>query len=136
MSKETIEYLKLAHGTFNAFVLLLFLYQGFLGLRIRRLKEAVSLKRHRKIGPFAALLGVSGFVAGMTIVSLDAGHIFKYPLHFITGLTIASLIITTSLISRKIKGPGARWRDRHYAVGKAILLLYCVQVFLGLGVLL
>ncbi len=136
MSRESIEYLKLIHGSFNTLVLLLFLYQGFLGLRIRKSGRNDYIKRHRQIGPVAALLGVSGFFAGITVVYLDAGHILKYPLHFITGLTIASLIITTFLISKKIKGPDKYWRNRHYAVGILIILLYFVQAFLGLGVLL
>ena len=135
MNRESIEYLKLIHGTFNITVLLLFCYQGMLGWRIREGKTAY-IKRHRRIGPVTALLGVSGFFAGMTVVYLDAGHIFKYPLHFITGLIIASLIITTYLISKKIKDPDKYWRNRHYAVGISILLMYFVQAFLGLGVLL
>ena len=136
MSRESIEYLKIIHGSYNSLVLLLFLYQGFLGFRIRKSGRNDYIKRHRQIGPVAALLGVSGFFAGMTVIYLDAGHILKYPLHFITGLTIASLIISTYLISRKIKGPDTYWRNRHYAVGILILLLYFIQAFLGLGVLL
>ena len=134
MSRESIEYLKLIHGSFNTLVLLLFLYQGILGLRIRK-DRTYYIKRHRQIGPVAALLGVSGFFAGMTVVYLDAGKILKYPIHFMTGLIIASLIITTYLISRKIKGLDKYWRNRHYAVGILIILLYFVQAFLGLGVL-
>ena len=135
MDRESIEYLKLIHGTFNTLVLLLFLYQGKLGLRIRSSGRNDYIKRHRQIGPVAAVLGVSGFLAGMTVVYLDAGHILKYPFHFITGLIIASLIITTYLISKKIKSQDIYWRNRHYAVGISILLLYFVQALLGLGVL-
>ena len=136
MSRELIEYLKIIHGSFNTLVLLLFLYQGILGLRIRKSGRNDYIKKHRQIGPVAALLGISGFFAGMTVVYLDAGKILKYPLHFMTGLIIASLIITTYLISRKIKGQDKYWRNRHYAVGILIILLYFVQAFLGLGVLL
>jgi hypothetical protein len=138
MSKELIEYLKLFHGTYNTVVLLLFFYQGILGLKIRKSENrpARIIKRHRKIGPVAALLGVAGFIAGMTVVFIDAGRIFKYPVHFTTGLLIAALIITTYFISKKIKGPDKYWRDRHYAVGIFILCLYLIQFVLGLGVLL
>ena len=55
---------------------------------------------------------------------------------YLTGLIIASLIITTYLISRKINGPDTLWRNRHYAIGMLILLLYLLQAFLGLGALL
>ena len=138
MSKELISYIKLFHGAYNTAVILLFVYQGVLGLRIRRSdrKPFHLIKRHRKIGPFAALLGISGFVAGTTIVYLDAGRIFLYPFHFITGLAVVSLIIATYIISGKIKGADTYWRDRHYFLGALIISLYFIQVFLGLGILL
>lgn len=136
MSEETIEYLKLLHGSFNSGVVMLFLYQGFLGLKIRRSARSDYARKHRRIGPVAALLGISGFIAGMIIIYIDTGRIFKYPLHFFTGILIASLIFTTYRISQKIKGPEKYWRDRHYAIGIPILLLYILQVFLGLGILL
>ncbi len=138
MSKEIIEYLKLFHGAYNTIVMLLIVYQGILGLRIRKAgnKPVHTIRRHRKIGPVAAVLGISGFIAGMTVIFLDSGRIVKYPLHFITGLLIASLLVTTYLISKKIKGPDKYWRNRHYAVGVLIIFLYFVQTFLGLGVLL
>ena len=137
MNKEFIAYLKLIHGAYNTIVILLFVYQGILGLRIRKSgnRPVHIIKKHRKIGPVIAVLGIAGFMAGMTLVFLDAGRIFKYPLHFITGLLIASLIISTYLISRKIKGPDTYWRNRHYVIGLLIICLYFVQAFLGLGVL-
>ena len=114
MSKELIEYLKLFHGAYNTVMMLLIVYQGTLGLRIRK---SVNLpvhiiRRHRKIGPVAVLMGITGFIAGMTIVFLDHGRIFKYPLHFVSGLTIVALLITTYIISTKIKGPEQYWRNR------------------------
>ena len=138
MSNEVIAYLRLMHGTFNTFVFLLFVYQGILGLRIRRLspKPAAVIRRHRKVGPVAALLGISGFFAGMTIAYLDTGRVFKYPLHFLNGLAIICLIAVTYSISRKIRGAEPKWRNRHFAVGLVIICLYCIQVFLGLGILL
>lgn len=138
MSKELISYLKLLHGGYNTVVILLFVYQGVLGLRIRKSEEKPVhiIRRHRKAGPVLAILGILGFIAGMTVVFLDKGRILKYPFHFITGLTIASLIITTFIISRKIKGPEPYWRNRHYALGIAIISFYFFQAFLGLGILL
>ncbi len=138
MNKEIISYLKLLHGAYNTLVICLFVYQGSLGLRIRRseTKPFHIIKRHRKTGPVAAALGAAGFIAGVTIVYLDTGRILKYPLHFITGLVIVSLIITTYLISKKIKGPDKYWRNRHFALGILIICLYFIQAFLGLGILL
>lgn len=138
MSKEIILYLKLLHGGFNSLVILLFIYQGILGLRIRRSdkKPIDVIKRHRKNGPVLAVLGILGFVAGITVMFLDTGRILKYPYHFILGLIIVSLIITTYAISKKIKGPDPYWRNRHFYLGILIICLYFVQAFLGLGVLL
>jgi len=138
MSKELISYLKLLHGGYNTVVILLFVYQGILGLRIRKLekKPVHIINRHRKTGSVLTIMGILGFIAGMTVVFLDKGRILKYPLHFITGLTITSLIITTFIISRKIKGPELYWRNRHYALGILTISFYFVQAFLGLGILL
>jgi cytochrome bd-type quinol oxidase subunit 2 len=138
MSREIIEYLKLFHGAYNTVIMAVIVYQGTLGLRIRRSESLPShiIKRHRKNGPFIVVLGITGFIAGMTIAFLDHGRILKYPLHFINGLIIVSLLLTTYFISRRIKGPEKFWRNRHYAVGIVIVLLYFVQLFLGLGVLL
>jgi hypothetical protein len=138
MSKELIANLRLIHGAYNTVVILFFVYQGILGLRIRRSEKKPFhiIRRHRKIGPVIAVLGIAGFIAGMTVAFLEWGRILKYPFHFITGLTIVSLIITTFIISRKIKGPDPYWRNRHYALGILIILFYSVQAFLGLGILL
>jgi cytochrome bd-type quinol oxidase subunit 2 len=138
MSKELIEYLKLFHGAFNTAVLLLVVYQGALGLRIRTSSGLPlnTIRRHRKTGPVAVVLGTAGFIAGMTIAFLDNGRIFKYPLHFVCGLLIVTLLTTTYFISKKIKGPDKYWRNRHYAIGVLIVLLYSIQFVLGLGILL
>jgi len=138
MSREVIAYLKLFHGAFNTCILVLFVYQGMLGRRIRRAdtRPFDVIRRHRKIGPAAAVLGVSGFMAGMTVLYLDAGHIVKYPLHFITGLIVVVLIMTTWIISTKIKGEDPSWRNRHYTIGILIIIFYFIQAILGLGILL
>jgi len=138
MTKELILYLKLLHGSFNSLVILLFVYQGILGLRIRRSenKPVHIIRRHRKTGPVIAVLGALGFIAGITVVFLDTGRILKYPVHFIFGLIIVSLIMSTYIVSKKIKGPEPYWRNRHFALGILIICLYFVQALLGLGVLL
>jgi len=135
MSKEIIEYMKLFHGTYNMTIMLLIMYQGILGLKIRKSESppVQIIKRHRKIGPFAVVLGSAGFFAGLFIIYLDVGHIFKYPLHFINGLLLVSALITTYLISKKIKGPEKLWRNRHYNLGILIIVLYIVQVLLGIS---
>jgi len=135
MNKEFINYLKLFHGTYNTTIMLLIMYQGMLGLKIRKSETPPIqiIKRHRKIGPIAVVLGSAGFFAGMFIIYLDVGHIFKYPLHFINGLLLVSALTTTYLISKKIIGPEKLWRNRHFALGILIMVLYIVQVIMGIS---
>lgn len=139
LDEQTIAYLKLLHGFYNSMVMLLFVYQGFLGLRIRRERKAGIRSfsiMHRKLGPVLAVASILGFLAGGMVVFLSHGHIFHYPLHFITGSLIVLSVITTFLISKRIKGVDDRWRDRHYVLGILIISFYFIQVFLGLGILL
>jgi hypothetical protein len=117
--------------------MLLFLYQGWLGLRIRRDRRAHAplplplIKRRRKKGPVLAILGGLGFLTGLTLVLLDTGNVLEHQPHFITGLSIVVLLISTYRISRDIKGPDSPFRTTHFALGVAILCLYLVNVFLG-----
>jgi hypothetical protein len=141
IDKQIIAYLKLIHGAFNALVMLLLIYQGWFGLRIRNIRMAGKppdfsmIKRHRKNGPLFTILGCLGFIAGAIIVYLDEGEIFEYPIHFITGLVITISLITTYLISKRISGAESRLRTPHFILGIGILFLYFIQVFLGLGIL-
>jgi hypothetical protein len=142
IDKQTVEYLKLLHGSYNTVVLLLFFYHGRLGLLIRkkRMRGApppiAAVKRHRKAGPVLAVMAVLGFFIGFTVTVLDKGVVLEYPLHFFTGSAIVLLLMTTYALSRQIKGPGSPFRTPHFIIGAAILLLYAVQSFLGLGILL
>ena len=142
IDRELLADLRLVHGVYNTIVMMLFLYQGRLGFRIRRDRLAGApppfpvIKRHRQAGPILAILGGLGFFAGLTLVLLDTGNILEYPLHLFTGLTIVVLLIATYKISRDIKGPESSFRSPHFVLGIAILCLYFVNVFFGLGVLL
>ena len=141
IDRQLLADLRLAHGIYNLLVMLLFLYQGWLGFRIRRDRRGHAplslpvIKRHRKAGPVLALMGGFGFFAGLTLVLLDTGNVLEYQLHLFTGLTICVLLIATYRISRDIKGPDSPFRTSHFALGVAILCLYFVNVFLGIGVL-
>ncbi len=142
LDRETISYLRILHGLYNTTVMVMFFYQGCLGLKIRKDRKRNNLltlhivKRHRRFGPFLALFGVAGFFAGLTLVYIDYGDIMKYPIHLLVGLAIVSLVSITFIISRKIKGLDSPWRTPHFRIGIVILVLYCIQIFLGLGILL
>jgi hypothetical protein len=131
-------FLRYAHGLFNGLVILLYLYQGWLGLKIRQGRiagnppEVRFVGRHRRLGPVVAVLGIIGFVGGISTVYLGEGEIFEHPIHFLTGLTISTLIATTFFISRKIRGREPGWRTIHYFIGLAIISLYCIQAYLGI----
>ncbi len=142
MDKQLIPYLKLVHGSFNTVVMLLFLYQGRLGLRIRRQRKRGGpgvfevVRKHRSFGPILVFIGFIGFLAGLALVFFDEGRVFEYPLHFIMGSLIALLLITTFFISKKIRGSDSPWRTPHFIVGICIISFYIIQIFIGLGVLL
>jgi Protein of unknown function (DUF4079) len=140
ISKETIAYMKLAHGIYNFVMMLLFMYQGSLGLQIRSLRKKDSIippivSRHRKQGPALTLLSIIGFLSGTAVIAIDTGKILKYPLHLAVGFVVVVLIITTFFISKKIKGRNSGWRTPHFVTGIAILFLYVVQVLIGIGLL-
>jgi Protein of unknown function (DUF4079) len=136
-----IEYLRTAHGLFNAIVAVLFFYQGWLGLAIRRARRSqasipiAAVRRHRKTGPVLASLGGLGFLFGLILAAIDTGSILFYPLHLFIGLTIVLFLIGTFLISRRIKRPDSPYRTPHFILGVCILLLYVFQSFLGIGIL-
>jgi len=142
IDRQLLSDLRLAHGIYNSIVMLLFLYQGRLGFRIRSDRRASAplpfpvIKRHRKAGPVLALMGGFGFFAGLTLVLLDTGNVLEHQLHFFTGLSIVVLLIATYRISRDIKGPDSPFRVPHFVLGIAILCLYLINVVLGIGVLL
>lgn len=141
LNRDLIPYLRLLHGVFNTFIAVLFFYQARLGWKIRKGRKSGALalremKRHRKLGPFLVILGISGFLVGLMLVLIDTGSLVKYPLHLFNGLLIIALISVTFGISRKIKGSDSPLRTPHFIVGVCILFLYCVQIILGLGILL
>ena len=140
IDRQLLADLRPVHGVYNTIVMLLFLYQGWLGLRIRRDRRVRAplpvpvVKRHRRMGPVLAILGGIGFLEGLTLVLLDTGRVLDFPPHLFTGLTIVVLLIATYKISRDIKGPDSPYRTPHFILGVAILCLYLANVVIGLGV--
>lgn len=140
IDRQLLADLRPVHGVYNTIVMLLFLYQGWLGLRIRRERRARAplpvpvVKRHRRMGPVLVILGGLGFMEGLTLVLLDTGRVLDFPPHLFTGLTIVVLLIATYKISKDIKGPDSPYRTPHFIIGVAILCLYLVNVVIGLGV--
>ena len=140
IDRQLLADLRPVHGVYNTIVMLLFLYQGWLGLRIRRERRARAplpvpvVKRHRRMGPVLVILGGLGFMEGLTLVLLDTGRVLDFPPHLFTGLTIVVLLIATYKISKDIKGPDSPYRTPHFILGVAILCLYLANVVIGLGV--
>jgi hypothetical protein len=134
-------YLRIAHGCFNLAIVLFFIFQAWLGLRIRKQRKAQKappfsiIRRHRTFGPVLIPVGVLGFLSGWILIYADSGYLFKYPLHSTTGLVIALLLLITYPVSRSIRAGGSPWRERHYLLGLLIICLYGIQAFLGIGIL-
>ena len=141
VNRQLLPSLRLVHGSYNSLVMLLFFYHGWLGITIRRARKSngrlpfAVIKRHRKTGPALAIMGGFGFLIGLTLTLLDSGNILQFPAHFMVGCTIVLCLLSTFLISRKIKGPDSPYRTPHFVLGITILCLYLIQVFLGIGVL-
>ena len=139
---EWLDVLRIGHGAYNAAVAIAFFLQARLGLRIRReriaggTRDLAAVKKHRGRGPLLAVLGVLGYLAGSMLIYLDKGHLFAYPFHHGVGLGLVALLAATVFISREIRGAESPWRTRHLALGIAILILYLVQLYLGLNILL
>lgn len=137
-----MDFLGILHGIYNTLIALAFLYQGWLGLKIRKTRRTGStkefgvIKRHRGNGPVLVFLGILGYVAGATLVAIDEGHFFEHPLHHLVGMLIVCLLVATFLVSRKISSLVSPWRTPHFLLGLATLGAYFVQLFLGLNVLL
>jgi len=130
-----------AHGLYNTLTFLLFVWQGWLGakIRIERLNGSpptiTIIKRHRKFGPLITLLGITGFFSGVFIVYFSKGHILDKALHFFAGSALTLLIIAVFVLSRKIKGRPSPWRTPHFAAGAAVICFYTIQIYLGIRLL-
>ena len=139
--QSVISSIKYAHGSFNAILLLIFLYQGWLGLRIRgrrksgKPSEVQFAVRHRNLGMFLPFLVIAGFGGGIGAVFLSLDDFFVYPVHFLNGLALSFLVVATSLISKKIRARENEWRNIHYYIGVTIIFLFAVQVYFGLSML-
>lgn len=140
--RQLIPWLALGHGIFHGGLLLLFYYQGWLGRRIRQERLAgaapplTAVHRHRRNGPRLALLCLLGFAAGPFIVLLNWGRIGVYPIHLFLGTAIILTVGGAYFLSRRIKVGDSAWRAWHRRLGIIILLLYPLQVLMGLGILL
>jgi len=136
-----MDYLRILHGSYNFIIALTFIYQGWLGIKIRNERKAAGsrdlhvIRRHRNLGPVLVLLCSLGYFGGAVLVYIDKGRIFEFPLHNMTGAGIIILVIISFLTSRRIKGLDSKWRTPHFVLGIGILCVYLVQVFLGLDVL-
>lgn len=142
MPKNIITAMQFVHAFFNMSIALLFCYQAWLGILIRKARRSSgqtmplsTVKRHRKMGPVLIVLGLLGFFSGLTIVWLDTGKLLEFIPHFFIGLVIAVLLLATLTISRNIHGQTASIRNIHFLIGIIILCLYFVEVIIGAAVL-
>jgi hypothetical protein len=137
----TIPSMWYAHGLYNTVVFLLFVWQGWLGskIRIERLAggppDITVIRRHRRFGPVVFLLGIAGFLSGAVIVYIGGGNILARPLHLIVGTILTLSVIVAFLFSRKIKGQLSRWRTLHFAAGTVTICLYIIQIYLGIRII-
>jgi len=138
--REWIEVMRYFHGLYNVAIFSAFVYQGWMGWKIRQERlagtsQGAFVGRHRRNGPILALLAVLGYLAGNALVYLDTGHLYAYPFHAANGAGIVVLVLAAYLMSRRIRGAASPWRTPHLAAGVLILSLYVIQAALGLAIL-
>lgn len=142
IDKEVLSSLRLAHGAFNIVVMLLFWYQAWMGMKIRKARrltrEALPfnlIRRHRKSGPVYAGMALFGYLFGIVIVFLHERHFLEHPVHFFTGTALIVVITISIVLSRRIQGQQSAFRTAHFISGVFLLVLFFLQVLFGLGVL-
>ena len=141
LDKETLMYLRYAHGAFNLLMALVVWVMLALGLRVRRMRvkganPKTSGSIHRSIGPFLAFIAPLGLPAGMALILIDKGRLLEYPAHFTLGLTLAMALPYSFHLSQGIIKGRANARDMHRKIGIAMATLYLIQLLLGIGILL
>lgn len=142
IDKDMLPWLRLAHGLYNSTVIFLFFFQAAMGLSIRSARRSgrplpvAAARRHRKLGPVLEILGIAGFLAGLTIVTLGERNYLEHWHHLFIGAAIVSLIVVTVRVSSRISGPDSPLRAVHFRLGIAILALYVLEALLGIGILL
>jgi len=135
-----IDISEVAHGSFNTLLALVFFYQAWMGLTIRRGRkrgepQVKAMRRHRRLGPFLVVMGLLGFCLGLLLVYIDKGRLVEYPLHLAVGSLIVLFLLGQYAVSRKIKGQESAWRTPHLAIGVGIICLYVLQIVIGISVL-
>lgn len=134
--------LQAGHGLLNLSLFAAFLYQGRLGWLIRRNRQTAKpqdvriVRRHRTLGPILTVLLPAGYLTGLFLSYLHNGVWAKYPFHLAGGSLLVVATGATWLISRNIRGAQSPWRTPHFLLGLPILIIFLIQVFLGLNVLL
>ena len=98
---------KVVHGSFNTLVFICFLYQAWMGLKIRRGRKSgqsqfIAMKRHRRLGPFLVIIGVLGYCFGLAMVLIDTGKVLEYPLHLAIGSLIVLFLVGQYVVSKRI----------------------------------
>jgi hypothetical protein len=141
-SDGVVSALQLAHVSFNGALFLAFVFQGFLGWRIRRSRAAGAnqdfsvIKRHRALGPVLATLLPAGYLAGVTTTFLHKGLWVRFPGHLAVGTALLAIVCATVLASKKIHGIQSPWRTAHRVLGLLLLGTFLLQIFLGLNIFL
>jgi len=141
-SDLVVSALQIAHASANAALFVGLVYQGTLGLRIRKrrvagvLQDFSVVKRHRALGPVLAALLPLAYLGGVVAAFLHKGRWVPFPEHFAGGSVLLLVVFSAVAASKKIGGAQSPWRPRHFALGLLALALFVVQIYLGLNVLL
>jgi hypothetical protein len=127
--------LAFVHPAFALATLVLLAYVASVGLRSRERGQASLRPRHARLAPLAYGLVLANLVLGLASTwRLRPDLELASTAHLRIGVAIAGLLSGAALLSRWLPD-GPRARVIHPLLGLAALLLACLQVFFGLGLL-
>ena len=125
------------HPISGAAVLLLLIYTGSLGLRLRtaRRERAVLAARHARLAQIAYVAVLLSWAAGAlsTLWSRD-DLAFATTLHFRSGTALALMLSGSALTARAMRRGSAAAREWHPWLGAGALLLAAAHVVAGLRI--
>jgi hypothetical protein len=127
--------LSFVHPTFALVTLGLLAYVASIGLRSRERGQSSLRPQHARLAPVAYWLVVANLMLGLVSTWwLRPDLELASSAHLRIGIAVGCLLSAGALVSRRL--PASPWaRTIHPLLGLAALLLACVQLFFGLGLL-
>jgi hypothetical protein len=123
------------HPLSGALIVLLLLYVGWLGLRLRnaRRERAALAARHARLAPWVYALVLASWAGGvLSTWGLRHDLTLASSFHFRLGSLITILLSASALTAYRMRRDRPAWRDWHPWFGAGALLAAAAHVVAGL----